>query len=235
MALKLYTAEEIKSSKATELARDVMRTSDIKKALDKARTELNNANAQFEVALANQRVKWISEEEVALGKIRDLETELKVLERRKQQALIPIDLYRQRVDNITKEANDKLKSATDKQIYVDELSEKLEEKLDEVSEKDQSLQKREENLFVKEKAVQMQEEGNKKMSQEINTRALFFIKEMEDREKDFNNRKTALELKEISLQELERSLRVREQDLIKEKQLIYSQRQALKAALQLKK
>ena len=235
MALKLYTAEEIKSSKATELARDVMRTSDIKKALDKARTELNNANAQFEVALANQRVKWISEEEVALGKIKVLETELKVLERRKQQALIPIDLYRQRVDNITKEANDKLKSATDKQIYVDELSEKLEEKLDEVSEKDQSLQKREENLFVKEKAVQMQEEGNKKMSQEINTRALFFIKEMEDREKDFNNRKTALELKEISLQELERSLRVREQDLIKEKQLIYSQRQALKAALQLKK
>ena len=235
MALKLYTAEEIKSSKATELARDVMRTSDIKKALDKARTELNNANAQFEVALANQRVKWISEEEVALGKIRDLETELKVLERRKQQALIPIDLYQQRVDNINKEANDKLKSATDKQIYVDELSEKLEEKLDEVSEKDQSLQKREENLFVKEKAVQMQEEGNKKMSQEINTRALFFIKEMEDREKDFNNRKTALELKEISLQELERSLRVREQDLIKEKQLIYSQRQALKAALQLKK
>ena len=235
MGLKLYTAEEIKSSKATELARDVMRTSDIKKALDKARTELNNVNAQFEVALANQRVKWISEEEVALGKIRDLETELKVLERRKQQALIPIDLYRQRVDNITKEANDKLKSATDKQIYVDELSEKLEEKLDEVSEKDQSLQKREENLFVKEKAVQMQEEGNKKMSQEINTRALFFIKEMEDREKDFNNRKTALELKEISLQELERSLRVREQDLIKEKQLIYSQRQALKAALQLKK
>ena len=235
MALKLYTAEEIKSSKATELARDVMRTSDIKKALDKARTELNNVNAQFEVALANQRVKWISEEEVALGKIRDLETELKVLERRKQQALIPIDLYQQRVDNINKEANDKLKSATDKQIYVDELSEKLEEKLDEVSEKDQSLQKREENLFVKEKAVQMQEEGNKKMSQEINTRALFFIKEMEDREKDFNNRKTALELKEISLQELERSLRVREQDLIKEKQLIYSQRQALKAALQLKK
>ena len=235
MALKLYTAEEIKSSKATELARDVMRTSDIKKALDKARTELNNVNAQFEVALANQRVKWISEEEVALGKIRDLETELKVLERRKQQALIPIDLYQQRVDNINKEANDKLKSATDKQFYVDELSEKLEEKLDEVSEKDQSLQKREENLFVKEKAVQMQEEGNKKMSQEINTRALFFIKEMEDREKDFNNRKTALELKEISLQELERSLRVREQDLIKEKQLIYSQRQALKAALQLKK
>ena len=235
MALKLYTAEEIKSSKATELARDVMRTSDIKKALDKARTELNNVNAQFEVALANQRVKWISEEEVALGKIRDLETELKVLERRKQQALIPIDLYQQRVDNINKEANDKLKSATDKQIYVDELSEKLEEKLYEVSEKDQSLQKREENLFVKEKAVQMQEEGNKKMSQEINTRALFFIKEMEDREKDFNNRKTALELKEISLQELERSLRVREQDLIKEKQLIYSQRQALKAALQLKK
>jgi len=235
MALKLYTAEEIKSSKATELARDVMRTSDIKKALDKARTELNNVNAQFEVALANQRVKWISEEEIALGKIKVLEDELKVLERRKQQALIPIDLYQQRVDNINKEANDKLKSATDKQFYVDELSEKLEEKLDEVSEKDQSLQKREENLFVKEKAVQMQEEGNKKMSQEINTRALFFIKEMEDREKDFNNRKTALELKEISLQELERSLRVREQDLIKEKQLIYSQRQALKAALQLKK
>ena len=233
--MKLFTSEEIKSSKATELARDVMRTSDIKKALDKARTELNNVNAQFEVALANQRVKWISEEEIALGKIKVLEDELKVLERRKQQALIPIDLYQQRVDNINKEANDKLKSATDKQFYVDELSEKLEEKLDEVSEKDQSLQKREENLFVKEKAVQMQEEGNKKMSQEINTRALFFIKEMEDREKDFNNRKTALELKEISLQELERSLRVREQDLIKEKQLIYSQRQALKAALQLKK
>lgn len=232
--LKLYSAEEIKTSKASELARDIMRTADIKKALDKARTELNDTNDSFEIALANQRVKWLGEQEKATLEIGHLIHEVEVLKKQREQLLIPIDLDRKRVDNIIIEANNLMSKALDKQKDNDDISEKLQDRLDEVSEKEQSLQTREEHLFAREKGCTNQEEIIKKNSQALTDRMQSFLTEMEQKEQDFNTKKRQLDLIEISIQEQERDLEARERQVKSDKQLIYSQRMALKAVLQSK-
>lgn len=232
LLIKLFSAEEVKTSKATELARDVVRTADIKKALDVARTELNDANSSFEIALADQRVKWLSEEEKAIAKIRDLSLELTTLQKQKAELLIPIDSDRKKVDNMIKEAKDIMSEAIHKQSYADELSEKLQDRLDEVSETQQSLQAREEHLFVKEKGIESQEVITKQNAQALSEQLQSWLVTTTSKETDLLERKIALDMKEMTLADKLKSLEDREQQIEKDKQLIYSQRMALKAALQ---
>lgn len=198
--MKLLTPEEIKTSKASELARDVRRTQDIKEALDKARTELNNTNAEFDSVLARQRVVWIMEEEKALNKIKELQVEIDALNRQKQQLLIPIDIDRKRADNIVIEANAIMAAAIEKQKYADEMAETLQDHLDEIGEKEEALEQREKHLFVQEKGVQEQIKIVKEIAQNTTNQAQQFLSDKDVQERDFNTRKTALELREISLE-----------------------------------
>lgn len=199
MTMRLLTPEEIKASKASELARDLRRTQDIKETLDKTRTTLNNVKAEFDVTLANQRLVWIKEQEQALQTINDLNHEIEVLKREREQLLIPIDLDRKRADNIITEASNLMAQATDKQKYADELVEKIQDRLDEIGEKEESLQKREEHLFVREKGLEDQTEVTRKNSEQVTLQMQTFITEMEDKEKDFNTKKRRLDLLEINL------------------------------------
>ncbi len=197
--MKLFSTEEIKSSKATELARDIRRTSEIKEALDKARTELNDANAEFDSVLANQRVKWAKEQESAMVVIKDLQMEIDQLQRVRQQLLIPIDLEKKRADNIVIEANVLMTAAIDKQKYADEMAEKLQDHLDEVGEKDEALEQREKRLFVKEEGLKEQAKITKQNSEQVTLQMQTFISEMEAKENNFNTRKRQLDLLEVNI------------------------------------
>ena len=231
--MKLFTTEEIKSSKATELARDIRRTQDIKETLDKERTSLNNIKAEFDKTLANQRVQWITEEETALLKIKALNEEVEKLNRARELSLIPIDIERKRVDNVLMEANEALSLATNKQKYADEMVENLQDRLDEVSENEQALKQREEHLFAREKGCEAQEKATKANAEALTVQVQSWIADVTKKDAELQERKTAIELQEITLNERVLDLEAREQQITKDKSLIYSQRMALKAALDL--
>ena len=229
--MKLFSPTEIAASKATELARDVMRTQDIKKALDSARDTLNNTKAEFDMTLANQRVKWLKEEEVALNKIKDLQHEIEQLTKVRERSLIPIEIEQKRVDNILMEANELNTRATNKQKYADEMAEKLQDRLDEVSEKEEALEQRETHLFARETGSKLQEEAIKRNSQELTKQMQDWITETTIKEAKLQEQRIAIELREITIKEKELDIADREAQIEKEKSLIYSQRMALKAAL----
>jgi len=208
--LKLLTPSEIAATKASELARDIRRTNDIKEALDKARVELNNVNSEFELSLARQRVAWITEEENYLNKIKDLQVEIKSLEDSRKQLLIPIDIERKRVDNINIEAQALMAQAIEKQKYADDLSEKLQDHLDEVGEKEEALKQREEFLLSKEQVFEERSASLQKTSEEVSKQMQTFLSEMNVKEKDFNTKKRELDLKEINITSRESVLNERE-------------------------
>ena len=230
--MKLFSPEEIKTSKAAELARDVFRTQDIKKALDSARTTLNDTKALFDVTLANQRVAWATEQEKAIKTISDLQKEVSDLEGRRQTLLIPIDIDRKKVDNMIMEANEFLTQAIQKQKDADELVEKLEDRLEEVSEKDEALTQRENNLLLKEKGAEAQSNAVILASSELTKQMQSFVADMENKENVFNTKKKELDLYKITLDGLSEDLKKQSEHLAREKQLIFSQRQALRTALQ---
>lgn len=211
--MKLFTAEEIKNSKATELARDLKRTADIKETLDRVRTNLNNANRDFELALARHRVEWAKEEEERAKRIGDLEIEIKDLAKKREALLIPIEIDRKKVDNIISEANDLMSQALEKQKDADELSEKLQDRLDEVSEKEESLEQREKILFLREKGIETQTENTKRFVEDSNRRVAEWVANMESKDKENATKKKTLELKEIEISHREKDLKEKQKDL----------------------
>jgi len=230
--MQLFSAAEIKSSKESELARDLLRTKSIKEALDKVRTELNEANASFDLALANQRVIWSKESEEASEKLKGLLKEIDEAQKTRDRLIIPIDLDRQKADNMIKEANDLLVEVNNKKKDVEELSDILEKRLDEVSERDEELGNRERRILSQEKGISDQQKVIKETTDNITGQLQLLTKELQQKEKELNERKITLDLQETNNNHLLETIQEKEQEIIKDKELIKSQRQALKAALQ---
>jgi len=82
----------------------------------------------FQSTLAQNREKWALELEEKQKLTDDMDKEVKVLEERKKQALIPISLYKEEADKLYQEAKDFLTRAKEKEQEADFLQEKLEEK-----------------------------------------------------------------------------------------------------------
>ena len=89
--MKLLTPQEVKDRKQAEIARDITKTENIKKALEKSTNQLNDINAKFKLALAGQHMRWAKEEEEYIKRIEILKDEIKALEEEKR-TIIPIDV-----------------------------------------------------------------------------------------------------------------------------------------------
>lgn len=156
--MDLLSLKQVTDKKQAELSRDIARIEQTKKTLERVTKELNETNARFEVALANQRVRWSIEEGEATHRISGLNKEIKVLEDRKKEALIPIEEREKKSHTLLKESEEilakahiKLGEADTKQKEVDELCEIFENKIDSLSSKETDYIERSQRLEVKEK------------------------------------------------------------------------------------
>ena len=161
--MKLLSPEEIKKSKDADLARDLVRIKTTKGTISKLTAELNDLNARFEVALSNQRTRWITEELEFVRRIELLKDEIADLEKQ----LIPIAEEREKANNLMKEAEEASEEVERKTKEIDDLQDLLEEKLDGIHEREQELNDREEKLKVREKAVEERAQVVKNLSDDV--------------------------------------------------------------------
>ena len=89
--MKLLSTQEVKDRKQAEIARDIGKTENVKKALDKVTTQLNDAEARFNIALAGQRVRWANEEKEYLERLDGIKKEIKSAEDHLSQLLKKAD------------------------------------------------------------------------------------------------------------------------------------------------
>ncbi len=163
MTLKLFTPAEIKQANEKELAKDILRTKSIKDALAKSTTELNDVSARFELALANQRVRWQQEEDEAKGKLAEIEQKIRAQESR----VIPIEPNSEEVHNLYEQAK-KLKAEAEEMIKDSEdVAVAFQDRLDALYEKEEEINIREQKIQVKEKAIAGQENMVKNLSKEL--------------------------------------------------------------------
>lgn len=172
--MKILSATEIKQAKEVELTKDIVRTESVKNALDKATQQLNETDARFELALANQRTRWAKEEEEATQKILSMQAEVKKLEKLKEQALIPIEKEKELAHNMFKEAEKVLEEARIEKNRADEryeeceeLRERLMNRLDEAAERATLLDNREQHILIREEAIDSERDQIKKLSKEL--------------------------------------------------------------------
>lgn len=149
--MKLLSQKEVQDRKQAEITRDIGRTQEVKEVLETVTKQLEEANAKFNVVMANQRIRWALEEEEHIKKILSLKKELALLESRKQD--VPYEI-------------DEVKSY-DKDTEADEIADLLQDKLDDVSEREQSLDEREQLLFIREKACREERDMIARISKEL--------------------------------------------------------------------
>lgn len=225
--MKVFTPKEIQETKGQQTAKDIARIQTVREALSKAQTELNTNDAAFNLALANQRVRWTREEEEATNKIALLKMEVKDLEEKKKVLLSPIEKIKEEATLMVQEAQKSLDDVHIKEEEVQKMSEALSDKIDENSEWSEVLSQREEQIVIKEKNILEQDTMIKQLSSALSTKWNEFFEANAKKDKEYLDKRTELVLFESNLVSRETSLKIESQRIAKEKQLILSQRRAL--------
>lgn len=161
--MKLFSASEVKQANEKELAKDILRTKSVKDALAKSTTELNDISARFELALANQRIRWQQEEDVARDKLALIEQKI----REQESRIVPIEPNSEEVHNLYEQAK-KLKAEAEGMIKDSEdVAIAFQDRLDALYEKEEEINIREQKIQIKEKAIAGQENMVKNLSKEL--------------------------------------------------------------------
>ncbi len=165
--MKLLSIKEVSDKKESERLKDIERIRLVKEQLGIVTKSLEDSEARFNLALANQHLRWKQAEEEAVKKIEDLNKEIKELEIKKSSILVPIEEREKKSYDLQARAEVILNHALDKEKDNDELTKILEEKIDSLHEWETSLQEREKVLEAKEKANEDQRLIIQKISESL--------------------------------------------------------------------
>ena len=197
--MKLLTPQEVKDTKAKELARDILRVKETTDVVLKTRQRLAEAESDFNKTLAKNREKWAEEEESHFKRVKDMESEIDVLEAKKLNALIPLGILKEGTYDKMEDAVNFLTQLRQREKTLDDSVELLENRLDEVGEKEQNLKQLENRLFLREEGIKRQEE-NIRINNELLTNQLAeFATTKLKAENNITERITAVILKERSV------------------------------------
>lgn len=211
--MKLFSPSEARELNTAQNNRDRIRTTELQQELTRKQILLADAEASFNSALARQRDIWALEEKNYADRYFSMELEVKNLEKRKEESLIPIAEMEEKVHTLLNEAESRLSEVNQKETEVEEIKIELMKRLDDISEKEISL-KDEELALIKRKYAIKQEEGalsaNRHSLSESIIKFNLYIQEQQD---IVSREKTDLLLRERSIEARNRLLDKREKRL----------------------
>ena len=211
--MKLLTPTAVRDDKTLQTQRELMRAQEVSKLADKTRRDLSTAEAEFKQALLGQRARWEREEQEHTKKAKSMAEELDILEKRKSDALIPIEIYKRQAEDLMREAQNAIKMAQGKEIEAETYIEALQDKLDAVGQREQDIIMRERKQEVKEEAIRAQELTTIKRTEDLTKSITQFRAEKAQAEKDIDERKTALFLRDRSQEARAEQLSRKEKEL----------------------
>ncbi len=225
--MKLFSRFADRDKLEEERARKLIRIKETEELAKEVNIRLARSEAEFNEMLARNRSKWALEEEEHQKRIKDMSEEIKSLEKRKQQALIPISMYKQEADKLLEEAKEIVQKTKEKEEQAEYLQEKLEDKLTELEDRENQIQKKEKEQEIAQKGIEYQQEQVKQGIGRLSAEMLAFYEKQERDEKSIAERKKEVSLAEINLQaKMEKYKQNLEALKVWEKQLI-DQRETL--------
>ena len=139
--MRLLDQSVTQDIRGQETARYVMRIEEIKAQLVEYGKKLSNAEADFKNALNKHHEVWQKEIEEQNEWKKQTEAEIKVLEDRRNNLLVPIGILNKGAQDIMNEAELALRSAKKREQDAQELIERLEDKLDDVGQREIDVEK----------------------------------------------------------------------------------------------
>jgi hypothetical protein len=216
MALRLLTPQESRDSVNQDTARNAIRAKDTVAALQKLNIDKAKAEADFASALARFRERWAKEEQEHNDWVRKNETEVKELEHRRAQALVPISIDREKADNLLNEANLLMSKVRDRESRTEGLESLLEARLEEVGEVKEELEEDKKKQDSAWTGIKSQQESVKRQSEFLARSIADFQAKVALMESDLASRKRKVELSEINIEARLDMVKRREEENTKE-------------------
>ncbi len=196
--MKLMSPSVVKDTRQNELRQQLLRAKEVDEITNTINIRRAKSEVEFNESLARNRAKWALEEEEHAKRVKDMESEVKVLESQKQHALIPIHLYKKKADELMAEAEAVMEKVQEKERNVDATMELLETKLTDVGDREIAVAKEESRQTVAKLGIESQQEEVKvniqKSMDAIYNFNIYRLKE----EENLSERKKEVALAEIS-------------------------------------
>lgn len=228
--LKLFSPTEAKSRNDGQVQRDQARIRGIQDSLRAFQTKQADAESSFNSALARHREQWANEEKEYEIRKDQMDKEVKSLEKRKEEAVIPIKEREQKAYSMDTEADKRLSSVKELEIELEKMKTVLTQRLDDCSEREQSIQdgyiELERHKTVNREEDTLLELNRSNLSKSIQEFNIHVSTESESIEKQ----KVDILLQERSYQARKDLLDTREQSLLNKEIQLKSERIALDEA-----
>ena len=196
--MSLLKPSVVKDLRQEEITRQLLRAKETDEIVKKNNQRLAQSEADFQSMLARNRLIWADEEKEHSERFEEMKKEIEVLEERKKQALIPIEMYKAQADTIFSEATNVLKRAMEREDNASHTQELLEEKLTDVSEREQDVKKEEARLKRVKEGVNMQAENIKQLATRLSSDIANYKVTREKEETSLLERKKEVALAEIN-------------------------------------
>lgn len=197
--MKLLTQTQVKDLKSAELTRDILRVKETDEQVRRVNARLASAEADFATVLARHRREWADEELSHDERLREMDAEIRVLEDRKKQALIPLEVYKVQADTLLKEAKYVLDSAKEREEEAQRTLFILENRLDDVSEREIDVGDAEASLEKRKKGIEAQEEQTKMMAAQLSHDMQVFYEKRDSEEMRMVERRKEIQMAEITV------------------------------------
>lgn len=204
--MKLLTPSQNKELKDQETLRAILRIQELQKIEKKARQDLANAQADFNLTLAHNREKWATEEQEHMERVKERKAEIDRLEAQRLNALIPVNILKASAEEQLADAEKYAKSLREKEETNELLAEKLQDKLDEVGEREQSLNHLKLELEIRQTGLENQSRSTILATQKLNEEMAAFGAYRTQAEKEIQAKLNEISIEEKSLEEKRQEL-----------------------------
>lgn len=228
--MKLLSPQQVRDAKATELTRELLRSKETETVIANVQKRMLQAEKDFNDTLARNRNIWAKEEEEHLIRLKQMEREIQILEEKKRNAMIPIDVYKEQSNVLMRDAKNAMSIVKEAQERAEKTQELLENKLDEVNDRQDVLIQAQNASQARIRGIEAQESATSIQSKLLTDRITLFTAEKARVDADILIRKKDLFLIERTLINKDNSLKRKEELLNRLKLRLEDERGVLERA-----
>ncbi len=198
-----------------QTTRDILRIQEVKELLKSEEMKLSKSQADFQHMLATQRLRYAEEEKEHEQRKSEMKAEIAELEKKKLNALVPVDVLEMSAKEKNEEADKYLDSLHQREEDVEELKEKLEEKLSEVEQRESDVSIAEQKMKLEREGLEKQKEISIIQTKQMSEEMIGFQALKDKTVKEISETKKKLEMVLLSLDAKAEKIKIQEEELNK--------------------
>ena len=218
--MKLFTVAQQVSSREAITTSEIKRLDTVNKELTKKRHELEQLEADFVVLIDRQREQLEVLQSKNIKELNTFTSQVQVLENRKQQALIPLEVEAKKLDTEHKGLSLWEARLKERQEEIEEQAEILQERLSEVSGRESDVNHIAKKQVISQQGIDAQRAQVALQSKEMSNAMVSTIAEFNTRDSSISRRETVSSLKEEQLASKEKEIIARENDFARREALL---------------